>query len=519
MGICAATLGVIGVGVKTDHHSRKVTHDAKQIIKAKRGLPLAHVPSHPRMYTVANDCRSRNNKTGTFSMIRQRLFNFLAVFSTLALGACGGSGEGKTAYIGATVFDGSGAPPILDAIIVVSDGKIESIGPPDLVRVPRGALEMRLDGRWVIPGLIDSHAHVESWALNRFLAYGVTSVRGMGGPSEQVYSLRDSVSLGSLFGPRLYISGPMLDGSPATWPGALELTSTTAARRAAVDQVLAEASQIKVYSKIDRRLLEAILDEARDLLIPVAAHLGRVDAVTAAEMGVNSIEHMSGVVEASAADPGRFLRAHGDFFTGWNTAERAWSGLDSARLMRTATALAEAGVVIVPTLVLHEAYAHLSDDEFIARLDLTGIPRAIHAEWNVPGLVQRARLSSNDFRAFRRSRPVQDRFLRMFRSANGTIVAGTDAPNQLLAPGASLHDELRLLVAAGMSPRDALLAATRDAAALIGADSIGLLLPGNVADFVVLTGDPIANIRNTRNVDRIVFKGISYAPEEIRLEW
>ncbi len=70
-----------------------------------------------------------------------------------------------------------------------------------------------------------------------------------------------------------------------------------------------------------------------------------------------------------------------------------------------------------------------------------------------------------------------------------------------------------------MSPRDVILAATREAAELIGVDSIGVLLPGNVADFVVLTGDPMANIRNTRNVDRVVFKGISYAPEAIRLEW
>ena len=100
----------------------------------------------------------------------------LVGLACLGLGACSGSGAGKTAYIGATVFDGSGAPPILDAVIIVADGHIEAIGTDDLVKVPRGALELHLDGKWVIPGLIDSHVHAASWTLTRFLAYGVTSV-------------------------------------------------------------------------------------------------------------------------------------------------------------------------------------------------------------------------------------------------------------------------------------------------------------------------------------------------------
>ncbi|UCG85226.1 MAG: hypothetical protein JSW71_14965 [Gemmatimonadota bacterium] len=136
-----------------------------------------------------------------------------------ALTGCLGPGSDKTAYVGATVFDGTGAPPILDGVIIVGDGRVEQVGPPDLVKPPRGALEIRLDGRWVIPGLIDAHVHLERWTLSRFLAYGITSVRALGGDRDTVVALRDSVLAGAIAGPRLYISGPMIDGRPATGGG------------------------------------------------------------------------------------------------------------------------------------------------------------------------------------------------------------------------------------------------------------------------------------------------------------
>jgi imidazolonepropionase-like amidohydrolase len=107
----------------------------------------------------------------------------------------------------------------------------------------------------------------------------------------------------------------------------------------------------------------------------------------------------------------------------------------------------------------------------------------------------------------------------LYKSHNGTVLAGTDAPAQLIAPGASLHDELALLVAAGLTPKEALMAATKDAAELIQADSLGVLTAGNVADFVVLTENPLEDIQNTRSIDRIVFRGVSYRSDELRLDW
>jgi len=437
----------------------------------------------------------------------------LALLAAVSLAACGRSEA--TAYIGATLWDGSGGPPVPNTVIVVEDGNIRAIGAAGAVTIPRGASEMYLNGKWVIPGLVDAHIHLERWTLPRFVAYGVTSVRELGGSLDDVLAMREDVELGSVLGPRLFTSGAMLDAPPATWPDAIEVPSTHEARQAIDRLTLLGATQAKVYAKIDEPLLAAILDEATTLQLPIAGHLGKVDAVTAARLGITSIEHLTGLIEAMAAYPDRYFRAHDDFFAGWNLTERAWTTFDSASIARTAAALVQYGTTVVPTLVLHEAWSRLTDQDYIGGLDLSAVPDSIRVAWNVPDLVRRARLTNSDFQAFRRSRPYQDRFVRLYHRAGGKIAAGTDAPNQLLAPGASLHDELTLLVRAGLSPEEALLAATRDAAQLFHADSIGVLKPGAVADFIVLNANPLADIRNSRDIDLVVLRGTLYSPSVI----
>jgi len=442
------------------------------------------------------------------------------VLCALVVAAACNPGAGKTAYVGAEVFDGTGAPLLLDAVILVSlDGHIEAIGTPDQVPIPRGATEIRLDGKWVIPGLIDAHTHAETWTLGRFIAYGVTSIRDVGGQQQTVMNLRDQVLLGGMLGPRMYVSGAVIDGPSPTRETATSVASPTEARRAIDQLTLLEATQAKIYTKIDRRLLRPLMDEARELNLPVTGHLGKVDAVTAARLGVKTLEHMTGVVEAASDSPSRYYSAHSRFFRGWNLVQRSWSQLDSARYERTARQLVELGVRIVPTLILHETWAHLLDNSFTEQLDLSGVPDSIQGAWNVPGLVRRAGITSANFQAFRRSRFAQDRFVRMYHRAGGTVAAGSDAPNQLLAPGASLHDEMAMLVRAGLLPRDALLAATRNVAALLEADSIGVIRAGGVADFVVLDANPLEDIQNTKRINRVVVRGTAYLPEDFKEGW
>jgi imidazolonepropionase-like amidohydrolase len=150
---------------------------------------------------------------------------------------------------------------------------------------------------------------------------------------------------------------------------------------------------------------------------------------------------------------------------------------------------------------------------------LKDVPELAREDWDVSGMINRAGWTELDFAAFRRSRPAQNLFVRSFAAAGGRIAAGTDSPNQLLVPGYSEHREMELLVAAGLSPRESLRAATRNGAVLLGVDSLGLLAPGKVADLVVLTKDPLTDIRNTRAIEAVMLRGRLLDADSIRATW
>ncbi len=466
---------------------------------------------------------SRNTDRGVYSKRRHAVgwggarWSLTLLGMAALLGGCE-SGEGKTAFIGATVFDGTGAPVLQNAVILVSDGRIEALGPADLVRVPRGAEEVQVDGRWVIPGLIDAHTHADRWMLDRFLAYGVTAIRDAGGDQDDILALRSSVRSGTVLGPRMYVSGAPIDASPGRARGATVVSNGNEARRAIDQLVLAEAAQAKVFAGIDARLLRPLMDEATTLNIPVAGHLGKVDAITAAEIGVRTLEHMTGVVEAAVASPRIFFDAHNDYYRGWNTVQRGWAALDSATLNRVAERLVGLGVAIVPTLVQHEVYSRLDDPALVQELDIAGVLDSVQARWAAVTLGARG-LTTRDFPTFRRSRSVQDLFVRIYANAGGRIAAGTNTAGEWLPPGSSLHTELALLVKAGLDPARAIQAATREAAALVGVDSVGTLQAGAVADFLVLYANPLQDITNTRAIEMVVSAGTVFRPEELKGGW
>jgi len=424
------------------------------------------------------------------------------------------------ALVGATLFDGSGGPVLPNAVVVVRRGHIESVGTRAGFTLPAKTREVDVTGRWIIPGLIDAHAHVEPWALPRYLAWGVTTVRDVHGTLDSVLRLRNRVNLGAVAGPRMYSAGAMIDGLPTTYPDAIGANSPRDARKAVDRLVNAGVDLIKVYTRVDPTLLRAILDEAHTFNLRVAGHLGMTDAVTAAKEGIGSIEHLSGVPEASMADASSLYAAHyRGFFPGWTAFERSWAGLDSAALARVAKELADRGVTMVPTLVLHETFSRLDDPAVLGDTMLRAVPELAQARWNVSDMVRRAGWTDQDYPAFRAGRPKQDLFLRLFAAAGGRIATGTDASNQLLIPGYSEHRELELLVGAGFSPRDALLAATRNGALLLGVDSLGILAPGKVADLVILTRDPLGDIRHTLAIDRVMSRGSLFSADSLRKAW
>ena len=169
--------------------------------------------------------------------------------------------------------------------------------------------------------------------------------------------------------------------------------------------------------------------------------------------------------------------------------------------------------------MLHETLSRMDQPGLLRDPTLEDVPEAKQKDWDVRGFVARAGWTEDDFVAFRKSRANQDLFIRFFAAAGGRLAAGSDAPNRMLVPGYSEHRELELLVRAGLTPREALRAATRNAAVLIGVDSLGLLAPGKVADLLVLSKDPLVDIRNTRAIAGVMARGYLLDVDSIRATW
>jgi imidazolonepropionase-like amidohydrolase len=441
----------------------------------------------------------------------------LGLLLLVALAACTPRHKDRIALVGGNLISGAGDPVLRDAVIVVYQGKIETIAPREGFEIPKTATEVDVTGSWIIPGLIDGHVHSERWALSRYVAAGVTTVRDVHGNQDSILTLREQASLGGMIAPRIYSAGAMIDGAPATYSDATEVKTADQARRAVDRRAVLGVDYLKLYTRITPELLKPLMDEASNFNLKVTAHLGLTDALTAARMGVGSIEHLSGIPEAISKTPEKFYAEHrASFFRGWTYFEKSWAGLDSASLGRVAGTLAEARTTMIPTLVLHETFSRLDDPAVLTGDDLKSVPDSQIKKWDVPGMVARAGWTGADFTAFRASRTNQDLFLREFRAAGGRIVAGTDATNQMLVPGLSLHRELELLVEAGLTPSDALETATLNGAQLLGADSIGILAPGKVADLVVLKSNPLSDIRNTRTVQRVMVRGQLYSADSLR---
>src|SRR5947199_162817 len=311
----------------------------------------------------------------------------------------------------------------------------------------------------------------------------------------------------------------LIDGVPPTYPTATGVATGSDARRAVDQRAVVGADLLKIYTKITPPLLAPLMDEAATLRLPVAAHLGKTDAVTAAKAGVASLEHMAGVVQAAALNPAPYLSAHDRFLAGWTLEESGWASLDSTTVARVARALVATHVAVVPTLVLHEMLARLDNPTLLLRPGMEDVPTSAASVRDVAGLLQRTRWRAPEFQAFRRARPRQDQFVREFKRAGGLIAAGSDAANQLLVPGLSLHEEIGLLVAAGFTPLEAITAATRKGAQLLHADSLGLLRAGKVADLVVLDGDPLRGILATRRIAWVMLRGRLIQPDSLRKTW
>ena len=418
-------------------------------------------------------------------MKRVMLTMALAVAGCAAPGAQTAEGPaGAATVLRGRLVDGTGAAPVEDGVVVIEGERIRCAGAASACRVPAGARVIDAEGGTILPGLIDLHAHVwDPGMLSMFLPAGVTTVRDLHNTFANLAVL-DSVTVPA---PRLLRAGPLIDGRQS-WPGALVVDDAAGAARA-VDTVAAHgADVVKLYSGLSLEEVTAASARARRQGKPVTADLlaSQVDALQAMEAGVQGFEHAGGFSQA-------YRRMGGD--------PEAFP-LDSAMVDSLARAVVRHRAYVVPTLIVAHQYAAET------RPSLAGVPLADRVPDHVHAFWARGDAAPPSFKhVFDVHEQFAAHLTRRVAALGGRIGAGSDLPNPYVTPGGALHQELELLVGAGLTPLQAIRAATGGAADILDRDDIGVLAAGRAADVIVVAGNPAADIRHTRDVRVVVRDG------------
>lgn len=399
------------------------------------------------------------------------------------------------------------------ATIIIADGTIVDVTTGDRPVVPRDAPSIDLGGRFVIPGLWDMHVHqFDADHLPFHLLNGVTGIRHMGGiPAHHQW--RDDLRAGRLTSPRMVLASPIIDGPQPLRPGSIAVHDAESARRAVAESHAAGADFLKIYNLIPEEAYSALVDEARQQQIPYAGHLPLVTTLAdAAAHGQASIEHLEGLLVAGARDADR-LQAEIAGLTVGSLAEmqqvqqrisQAAGQQETVRAEKICADLASHGVWSTPTLaVLHAAATAGTADFPLAGL-LGYVEPHLRPIWDQ---MLNAEVSRAQHEAQCTLFEMQLASVARLHDHGVGLLAGTDT----FVPGFSLHDELELLVMAGLEPREALTAATYNPAAFLGVtDTFGTVRPGRVADLVVLNSDPLEDIAHTRSISGVMLAGHYY---------
>ncbi len=377
-----------------------------------------------------------------------------------------------TAFVGATIWDGTGADPIENAVMVVRGGRVQSLGAAGEVSVPAGATEVRLDGRFVTPGLINAHGHVGGindplTDLGRYARFGITTVNSLGGEPDAAEPLRDvhtAEQTGEEPRARLLMSSTVVTGdTPAE---ALEVVQANV--QLGVDYIKIRVDDnLGASEKMTPEVYRAVIDAAHANDLPLAAHLFYLD------------------------DAKDLLRSGADLV--------AHSVRDRAVDQELADLLIQNDVCYVPTLmreastfVYRERPGFMDDPFLTADVDSAQVASVEDPE-------NQARVaSSRSAGLYEQAMQVAIANVKALSDAGVTIAMGTDTGPLGRFQGYFEHHELGVMVEGGLTPEQALLSATRDAARCIGRPDLGTLEPGNWADFVVFEADPLADIDNTR---------------------
>lgn len=415
----------------------------------------------------------------------------------------------------ATVIPMGGEATLDHASVLVRDGRIAAVGRAEEVTAPAGTRAIDGRGKFLIPGLADMHVHlysddeapdeVAADELGVMLANGVTTIRLMIGTPEHL-ALRREIEAGRVLGPQLWVASPQFTGRKDT---NCRVVTTPDEARAAVDEV-ADAGYdfIKLTVDITPEVFDAVVAAAGRRRLPVVGHVDPRVGVRRALRAGQHIEHLDNYLETILRDdaPSRRSVSNYDVFRPEN-----WESLDfmdPGKLREIAAETAGSGTYTTPTLTIPKVAFALgqTDDEIRARPEWILMPaktRALYLRAN-----ERYWKTAASEERRQRYVAIRNRLVKEIRDAGGRIMAGSDAPEWFFGYGYTLHRELESLVSAGLTPRQALEAATTTPSAFVGAaGQWGEIAAGQRADLVLLAADPLGDIRGTTQIDAVCVGG------------
>ncbi|NUR94083.1 MAG: amidohydrolase family protein [Kribbellaceae bacterium] len=438
---------------------------------------------------------------------------------------------GITALTDVTVIDVTSGRKRPHQTVLLSGDRIIGVG---RIPVPRGAVEINLTGKYVIPGLADMHVHSlgdERVSPPLYLANGLTTVREMAGTNPLLYEWRDQIAAGTLLGPRMVVGSQIVDGDPTLWDP--NLTKVIVAgdpdqARAAVRQVKAEGADfVKAYSRLTRESWLALLDEARKVGLTVHGHgPDQVTSKEVSERGQRSIEHIHSLglaVSTREAEVRRMVLAikvaKGDYNSWFRQMHPIeWIAANTyspSRATDVFGTLRRNNTRVTPTLTMHNVLDQVDYTSMDPNLvKYMGADELAVYDYAVQTLYAPNR-SAEEISHQHEMWAWRQRFVGELFQHDVPIMAGTDTGTPYSVPGFALHDELEHLVGAGATPRQALYAATVEPAKFLGLNT-GSVAAGKIADLVVLDADPLADIRNTRRVHTVVTRGRVIGPAQRR---
>ena len=416
--------------------------------------------------------------------------------------------RGTYAFVNANVLPMDSERVLAEQTVVVQDGRITALGPAASTTIPAGATRIDARGKFLMPGLAEMHGHIPASAnaataedvLFLYVAAGATTVRGMQGHAAQL-ELRRRVNAGEIIGPRMWLAAPPLGGA---------IDAATAAQRVR-DAKAAGFDLLKVHENLSAETYAAIVRTAREVGLPWGGHVSRFVGVEGALAAKQStIDHIDDYLDAMQPPNSPALTAP-------DTARVRLLPLhaDESRMVPLARATRAAGVAIVPTQILWEVIRGARDPAtMIDRPENRYMPRATIQGWQN----QVANIyASADRTAARREVELRNKLLKTMHDEGVLILMGTDAPQLFSVPGFSLHRELPVMVAAGMTPYQVLRTGTVNVANFFGIDAeAGTVAVGKRADLLLLDANPLTAIENLERVSGVMVDGRWLSRDYIR---